>query len=394
MKKIYLDYAASTPLDYRVERAMKPFWKDHFGNPHAIHQEGVYATRAVSSARKNVAHALQVHESEIFFVGSGTEANNLAILGTHLAHVSKKGIKKPHMIISSFEHASVRVPAEYLEKNGWGITRIPVTKEGIIDIHAFKRALRNETMLVSCVYVNNEVGTIQPLKEIALTLRKFRGNKDTPFPYFHTDASQATRFLSIRPREFGVDLLTLDGQKIYGPKGVGALYKKSEAHIAPIIYGGKQESNLRPGTENVPGIVGMAEAMTLCEENRKKEWAHLVALRDFFLFELAKHFPLAEPNGNPKKSVPGIINIYFPFIIDAERLLIDLDREGVLVSLGSACGTHGSEPSYTVYAISGNKARSTKSIRISFGRETTKKDLTYVIMAFKKVLKSGSPNIV
>jgi cysteine desulfurase len=385
MQKVYLDYAAATPLDARVKKAMEPFWDKEFGNPHSIHIMGVTAKKAVEESRKNMARFLGAKEKEIVFTGGGTEANNLGVLGTAKALKEKFKLKKPHIITTSFEHPSILEPFEYLKKEGFNITYVPIQKNGVVNPAEVQKNLQKETVMVSIMCVNNEIGTIQPIREIGKVIKEFRGKHKKKYPYFHTDASQAPRFMSLNVTTLGVDLLTIDAAKIYGPKGVGALYIKNGTFIAPLAWGGGQEGLLRPGTENIPAIVGLGEAILLCGRLRGSDENKLSKLKTIFL-NFLESIPCAHINGDQKKTVSGILNVGFKGL-DGEELLIGLEGCGVLVTTSSACSVGGDDPSHVLLAIGRTKKEAKSAIRFSLGRETTKKDLEYVLKSIKKIVK-------
>ena len=388
MKKIkrttYLDYAAATPLDADVLKKMHPFFYEEFGNPYSIHTMGMRAREAILDARKKIAMVLGAKPNTIFFTSGGTESNNLAILGVARAVLNDRKIKEPNIITTQFEHSSVREPLEILKKEGFSITHIPVNKDGVLDIEFLRKNLRPETVLMSIMYVNNEIGTIQPIKEIGSIIKKWRAKNKTAYPYFHTDASQAPRYLPILVNGLGVDLLTIDGAKIYGPKGVGALYKKEGVPLSPFMWGGKQENGLRPGTENVYGIVGLGHSFSQCLKRRKKDETKLIALRKYFIYEIQKAIPCAEVNGG-KKTVSGIINIMFRGH-DGERILTAFEDRGIYVTTSSACSTGRHGVSHVLRSLGRSVLEAKSSIRFSLGRETQKEDILFTVNALKEIL--------
>ena len=307
MRKIYLDHASTTYICKEALGAMKPYFDINYGNPSSIHQQGRKAKYAILQARNKIAKILNCQPTEIFFTGSGTESCNLAILGTAGA---KKG---NHIITSQVEHSAILEPCRKLEKKGFKVTYLPVDKEGMIRMSDLKKAIRPETILVSIMYANNEIGTIQPIQEIGRLLKSVNcgaitRSKTTDLQnlkskiYFHTDACQAGGLLNLDTKKLGVDLLSLDASKIYGPKGVGSLFVREGLKIEPQILGGGQEGKLRGGTENVPGIVGMARALEIVQKNRIKEAARLRKLRDYLIKEVQKRIPKVVLNGHPQKS--------------------------------------------------------------------------------------------
>lgn len=382
MKRIYLDTAAGTPLAKKVWQRMKPFWQKNFGNPSSIHHEGVWARQQLELARKQISEILSVRSGEIFFTGSGTEANNLAILGTAYAYEAK--FNQPgHIITTMIEHHSVLEPIEYLIKKGWTVSYLPVNHEGLVDPKDLSKILNKKTALVTVGYVNNEIGVIAPLNKIAKVIRRWRMSQSLDkdcgqaYPYFHTDACQASRFLSLEPLPLGVDLLTVNASKMYGPKGIGFLYKKRGLNLQSIVFGGGQESGLRSGTENVAAIVGLAEALLISSQKRQTENEYLLKLRDFLIEQVLDQVSGSTLNGDQSKRIGANANFSFEGI-DAELLVIELDAKGVACSTGSACSNREKSQSHVLAAL-GDKRASTESVRFSLDRQTTKRQLQYLI---------------
>ena len=441
MNRIYLDYAATTPVDKEVEKAMRPYFSEHFGNPNSLHYFGQQAKKAVDESREKIAKSIGADFREVIFTGSATEANNLAIFGiakrimNNEVRIKNKEFKKttihnsssiiPRIIVSAIEHESVLETARDLEKNGVEIIYLPVDKNGIVNLKKLKEALNENTILVSIMYANNEIGVIQPIAEIANIIQNFReklGNQKfsslishLSFPIFHTDAVQAFQFLDCGVNYSGVDLMTLSAHKIYGPKGVGVLYARQIANskgqmvgdsqsaisnslLIPIITGGGQEFGLHSGTENVAGIVGFAKAIELADKNREKKYKKILELKKYFWHQLEKIFPatqinagqIADLRGKSKelKFLPNIFNVYFPGH-RAEELLIKLDLNGVAVSSGSACAAFSSKPSHVLKALGYNEKKINSSLRFSFGKFTTKGDLDTTFKIIKIVLKNN-----
>ena len=386
-KYIYMDHASTTPLDVGVAKLMHKYESVDFGNPSSIHSLGVSAKRAVEGARKSVANILNSQPKEIVFTSGGTEANNLAILGL-VKSVDKRKYK--HVITTAIEHQSILATCRALEKEGFEVTYLPVTKEGIVNPEDVKKALRPDTFLLSVMYANNEVGTVQPIAEIAKVLRRFRRDvkQDSKFPIFHTDACQAAGALSLNIAKLGVDMMTLSASKIYGPKGVGCLYVKNGIELRSIIYGGGQEKGLRSGTEHVTGIVGFTEALVLADSNKEKESVRLIKLRDYFAERILKTIPQVEINGSIKEEerLPNNLNVYIPNI-DNEQLVLELDAIGVAVSSGSACNSNEETASHVILALGYDVERSRGSVRFSLGRSTTKKDIDFVIKNLPEIIK-------
>ncbi len=410
MKKIYFDYAASTPVHPEVLHAMEPYFSDMFGNPGSLHSFGQEAIKAIGESRDTIAKAIGAKFSEIIFTGSATEANNLALRGALRAFrfellglsSDKKNLKpktynlKPRIIVSAIEHESILETARDLERDGAEIIYLPVDRRGIVDLVALKESLNERTILLSIMYANNEIGTIQPIREIAEIIADFRNKKEEKlkdknstfyilnskfYPLFHADAAQAFQFLDCDVNKLGVDLMTLSAHKIYGPKGVGAFYvrnlKPNTYNLKPIVTGGGQEFGSRSGTENVPSIVGFAEATKLLFSNSQEHGNRKIAkLRDYFWAELKKIYPKAELNSTEESSLrlPNILNIYFPDH-EAQFLLTKLDLAGVAASSGSACRSRAVETSHVIEALGHSRERAKRSIRFSFGRPTTEKEI-------------------
>ncbi len=377
MKEIYLDNAATTPCDPKVLKAMEPYWSKIYGNPSSFNDAGRKAKEALNQSRQKIARLLGAKIQEIIFTSSATEANNLAIFGTIKAMGGN--IAKPHIITTSVEHHSVLEPVKQLERENIHIAYLPVNKEGLIDLNELKKILRPETVLISVIYANNEIGSVQPIKKISKILKEARRN--SRLPYFHIDAAQAAGHLDINVNNLGVDLMTVSSHKIYGPKGVAALYVRRGIKIEPLIYGGGQEWNLRSSTETVPLILGFAKALEIT--NNKEE-----GLREYFVNGLRKAIPGIKINGpkEPKDRVPHIINTTFPGI-ENEQLLLHLDKHGIRASAGSACASKEIEPSHVLTAIGLSSQEARSSIRFSLGKQTTKSDLDYVLKILPKVVK-------
>ena len=379
-KRIYMDHAAAAPMDKRVKKAMEPYWTENFGNPNALYKEGLIARNAVETAREDIAKILGARAKEIIFTNGGTESDNLAIFGI------AKNFKSGHIITTKFEHHAVLNSCKRLEKEGFEVTYLDVGKEGVINPKDVAKVLKPETILVSIMYANNEIGTVQPIREIAKAIRDFKKKNKSNFPLFHTDACQAPGYLDLNVERLGVDLLTLNGSKIYGPKGIGLLYVKNGINLEPILYGGEQERKLRPGTENVPAIVGLAEALKIADKDREKESARLVKLRDYFIGRLIGEIPKTVLNGHAAERLPNNINVS---ILDAEgeSIVLYLDEAGVACSTGSACTSESLEPSHVILAIGKPHAYAHGAMRFSLGRSTTKKDIDYVMKVLPDIIK-------
>lgn len=373
---IYLDYAAATPLDPRVLRAMQSYLKEEFGNPSSIHQYGQRARQAIDEARKKCMEllgAFSVHE--IIFTGSGTESCNMAIFGAAFGRQDRG----KHLVISAMEHPAVLEPARYLRDNfGFELTEVLPGKDGLMRSEDIAAALREDTILVSVMTVNNEVGTIQPIRQIAKLCRD-RGI------LFHTDACQAPGFTDVNVDHLDVDLLSLNGSKIYGPKGVGLLYVREGVKITPLVHGGGQEFRMRGGTENPALIVGFAKALELVMKDSKKEAARISKLRDELLDSLLKMKGVIL-NGSRERRVENNINIHVPGI-SGETLVMRLDMQGLAASSGSACSSGKTEPSPVLLALGQSAKKASESLRLTLGRFTTEEEIKKAGKILKKALQ-------
>ncbi len=364
MDSIYIDHAATTPLATRVNEVMYEYGKTIYGNPSSVHAFGREARKYIDEARMTVAHSLGGQESEVIFTSGGTEAINSALMGVALAH--KKDGK--HLITSNQEHQATLHTMRYLETNGFKVTYIETDETGCINIEQIKRAITDETILVSIMMVNNETGVIQPIEEIGAICAE----KEI---YFHTDAVQAFGPLDINVDQLQVDLLTISAHKVNGPKGVGALYVREGTHMQSLQFGGEQERKRRAGTENVIGIVGFAEAVKDIQQNRVNDQNNIQACAEAFLHALTKQDVNYTINGDRSKSVPGIINLSFPGT-HVESMLMNLDIERIAASSGSACTAGTVEPSHVLQAMFGESSEEiTNSIRFSFGKENTPEEM-------------------
>ncbi len=387
-RRIYLDYAATTPVDRMVLRAMQPYFQKRFGNAGSLHSFGQEAVAALDAARGTVAHAIGASFREIIFTGSATEANNLAIRGV----VSGSGIARPKIIVSSIEHESVLETAKTLERShGAEVVYLPVDQQGVVDLERLRTALDERTVLISILYANNEIGTVQPITEIIKLMGDFY-SKVQRRPLFHTDASQAFQFFDCDVRSLGVDLMTLSSHKIYGPKGAGALYARGQKSLEPLIMGGGQEFGFRSGTENIPAIVGFAEAMRIAVVMRKKETRRIGELRDYLWRGIKRIYPRAKVNGvdrefpDDRRILPNMVNVYFSGH-KAQDLLTELDLRGLAVSSGSACRARATEPSYVIEALGFSRARAESSVRFSLGRPTRRGDISGALEILKRELR-------
>jgi cysteine desulfurase len=377
-RQIFLDYAAATPLNDSVLKTMMPYLTNEFYNPSAGYQSAKRVRGAINESRRFAAHWLGVKPSEIIFTAGGTEANNLAINGVMSKYPDSE------IIISSIEHESIREPA-----NQYKCNEVPVDKNGIVDVAKLTKLITDKTVLVSAVYANNEIGTIQPLREIYAVIekvRKSRLQKGNNLPiYLHSDACQAGNYLDLHVARLGVDFLTLNGGKIYGPKQSGALYIRAGIELAPLIRGGGQEQSLRSGTENVASCVGFGKALDMAQSMRVEESKRVSELRDEFVKMLQKNFPKIKINGSMKKRLPNNISATFPGV-DNERLMMQLDEAGIMCSVGSACSASSDEPSHVLKAIGLTDEQAQSTLRFTLGRQTTKVETTKVIQKLKDIL--------
>lgn len=383
MKRIYLDYAASTPVDPLVVDAMEPFWNENFGNSNALHAEGRVARKAIEDARATIAGYIGARDGEVIFTGSGTEANVLSLRGMLSALRSERTPNKTHVITTNIEHSSVLDCYKSLELEGYRVTIVPVDISGVVDASVLCSEITEDTVMVSVMHANNEIGTRQPLEEISKRIKLFQKNNKTPFPYFHTDASQAPLFDQINVNELGVDMLTVDAQKIYGPKGVGALYVRTGTPIAPLCNSGNQEKGVRPGTVNTPCVVGFAKAYELAESRRTTDVKNMMDLRDHFKNEIERAISGVVFNGDMKNRLENNLSLSIPGF-ESEYIQTALDEAGVAASTSSACLSGGEEGSYVVEALgAGNE---NESIRFTIGRETTKDEIDRVVSILKDII--------
>ena len=405
--KIYLDYAATTPVDKEVLKAMMPYFSDKFGNASSVHSFGQEAIAAMDQAREKISEFLNCNFNEIIFTGSATEANNLAIFGIarnfqfpisnfQTNPKSQSLNSKLHIISTVIEHESVLEPLKEIEKAGHEITYLKVNKDGFISVSDLEKSIKNNTVLVSVIYANNEIGTIQPVKEISKLIEKINNKRKEQRLnriYFHIDAVQAFQFLECRPDWLKVDLLTFSGHKIYGPKGVGGLFIRKTSPmglIVPIISGGGQEFGLRSGTENVASIMGLAKAVELAIKNKEARFKKIFNLRNQLLDYIIKYNKGISLNGSLENRLPNNLNIRFPDVSN-ETLLVALDQKGVAVSAGSACSARASKASYVLTAIGLTEKQAKESIRITIGKDTTEKEIkksAEIINIVYKKLKS------
>jgi cysteine desulfurase len=380
VRRVYLDHSATTPVDPRVVQAMLPYLTERFGNASSVHSFGQEARGAVDRARRSVAALIGARPNEIVFGSGGTEANNLAVRGLCEA---AEGFGH-HIITSQIEHPSVRGVCEALEKRGWEVTRLPVYDEGIVRLEDVRAALRPDTVLISVMLANNEIGTMQPITEIGQLVREARagGNRHL---WFHTDAVQAAGRVLIDVETLGCDLLSLSAHKLYAPKGVGALFVRRSVRLVGQNVGGHQERERRAGTESVPNIVAFGAAAEIARLELDQHAVHLRRLRDKFEAGVSARIDDIVFNGDPDQRLPHLSNISFRFI-EGEGLLINLDLQGVAVSTGSACSSGTLEPSPVIRAIGRNEELARGSIRFSFGKDNTEADMDYVLEVLQRAV--------
>ena len=380
-ERLYFDHAAITPIDPTVEKKMQSVTKN-FANPSSLYAEAVENKEAITAARKTIASFFNIQSDEIIFTASGTEANNLAILGVFNGY---QGKKTPHFIVSAIEHPSILEACAEVERLGGQVTYVLPEADGTIDPKKVRAALKPTTVLVSVMYANNEIGTIQSVGAIGRMVKEYREERD--YPFFHTDASQAPNYLPIHVGHLSADMVTLDAGKIYGPRSIGLLAVRRTVPLHPIIFGGGQERGLRSGTENTAAIVGFAEALMITEKMRESEGERLVELRDYLESEIKKKFPEAIIHGADAPRLPNITNVCFPGL-DAEFAVIKLDHLGILCSSASACQSNAEENfSPTVAAIPEiGETCKRSSLRFSMGRSTTKKDVDALLSALEQIV--------
>lgn len=380
-RRIYLDNSATTPIDREVVEAMLPFLTEKFGNASSIHFYGQEARAAIDKARHQVAGIINARPNEIVFTSGGTEANNLAIRG--LLEANEKYGK--HIITSEIEHSAVKEVCQDLEKRGFEVTYLPVYEDGIVKIEDIKNAIRENTVLISVMTANNEIGTIQPVEEIGRLVRveREKGRKI----WFHTDAVQAIGKIEVNVEEIGCDLLSISAHKLYAPKGVGALYVRSSVRLHSQSIGGHQERERRGGTESVPHIVAFGKACEMAKSNLQKNADHLKTLRDKFEQSIGEKITDIEFNGNRENRLPHISNISFRSI-EGEGLLINLDLQGVAVSTGSACSSGSLEPSPVIRALGRNDELARGAIRFSFGKDNSSEDVECVLDILPKAVEN------
>ena len=386
MKKyIYLDYAATTPVDKDIFEKIQSFFTDDFGNPSSVHSLGQSSLEAIEKSRKKVADFLNSNQSEIIFTSGATESNNLAIRGILSYYYAKKGknAPQPHFLASSIEHHCVLETIEELEKMDLiEATFLPVNKEGLIDMNDLKNNIKDNTLLISIMYVNNEIGTIQPIAEIGKLLKDLNKEKKNKI-LFHTDAVQAINYIDCDVKKLGVDMLSFSGHKFYGPKGSGALYIKNGTPIKRIQTGGAQEFQMRAGTQNVPAIIGLGEAVEKVQLQDKEE---IKKLRDYLIEKVLTEIPGSYLNGHPKKRSPNNANFRFDNV-EGESLLMFLDMDGICASTGSACSSGSLDPSHVLLALGLKHEQAHGSLRLTIGKHTTKEEIDFTVEKIKEAVE-------
>jgi cysteine desulfurase len=367
MKRIYLDYAATTPVHPEVVKAMLPYFSDVFGNPSSLYSYGLEARQAIEAARNKVAESIGAKNEEIVFTGGGSEADNSAIKGVADAN----GRMGNHIITSVIEHHAVLVTFKFLEKRGFKVTYLPVDKYGLVDPESVRKAITDKTILISIMHANNEIGTLQPIGEIGKIARKAK-------IYFHTDAVQTVGHIPVNVNELKVDMLSFSAHKLYGPKGVGVLYIRKGTKVTSLIHGGEQEQGRRAGTENVPGIVGLGKAIELAGLDIANETARLITLRNVLIKGILEKIEHSRLNGHPEQRLPNNVNVSVDFI-EGESTCLNLDLEGICISTGSACSSSDAEPSHVLLAIGLSHEQARSSLRFTMGRLTTAEDIERVL---------------
>ena len=372
--KVYLDNNATTKVDEEVVKAMMPYFSDYYGNPFSLHLFGNETGLAVTEARQTIADILKAKPSEIIFTASGSEADNLAIRGIAKAYKHRG----KHIITSTIEHPAVKNTFIDLMEDGFEVTMVPVDENGVMILDEFKKALREDTILVSVMHANNEVGSFQPVEEIGKITKERK-------IIFHVDAVQTMGKVEIYPEKMGIDLLSFSGHKFHAPKGIGVLYKRDGIRFAKVITGGNQEGKRRPGTSNVPYIVGLAKALKMATENMKEEWVREETLRNYFEDEVSKRIPEIKINGKGARRLPGTSSITFKYL-EGESMLLNLSLKGIAVSSGSACSSDSLQPSHVLLAMGIPAEYAHGTLRFSLSKYTTKEEIDYTIEALVEII--------
>ncbi len=374
MKRIYLDYAATTPTHPEVVKAMLPYFTDLFGNPSSIYSCGQEAKGAIEEARVKIADLIGARDEEIIFTSGGTEADNAALKGVAFSNENKRN----HIITSSIEHHAVTETCQFLERRGYRITYLSVDAYGLVDPDDVRKAISNETILISVMYANNEVGTIEPIAEIGKIAREAG-------IYFHTDAVQTVGHIPVDVNKLGVDLLSISAHKLYGPKGVGALYIRKGTKLLPFMHGGEQERGRRASTENVPGIVGFGCAAELAQQEMGEEAGQLTYLRDQLTNGILERIDHTRLNGHPLQRLPNNVNISVDFV-EGESILLNLDLEGICASTGSACSSSSGESSHVLLAMGLPPEQVHSSLRFTLGKWTTEEEIERVLKVLPQIV--------
>lgn len=372
--RVYLDNNATTKVDEKVLEAMLPYFSEHYGNPFSLHLFGSETGKAVAESRKKIADILRAKPSEIIFTASGSESDNLAIRGIARAYKHRG----KHIITSSIEHPAVKDTFVDLMEDGFEISVIPVDENGVLNLEEFKKALREDTILVSVMHANNEVGSFQPIEEIAKITKERK-------IIFHVDAVQSVGKIEIHPEKMGIDLLAFSGHKFYAPKGVAVLYKRDGVRLGKVITGGNQEGKRRPGTSNTPYIVGIATALEMAVENMKDEWQREEELRNYFEDEVLKRIPDIKVNAKSVKRLPGTSSITFNYL-EGESILLSLSMKGIAVSSGSACSSDSLQPSHVLLAMGIPAECAHGTIRFSLGKYNTKEEIDYTVECLVEII--------
>ncbi len=380
MKKVYLDYSATSPVREEVLYAMQPYFNEKYGNPSSLHAFGQEAKAALNEARQHIASLIGAKQDEIIFTSGGSEANNTALFGI------LRACNKKHLIVSQIEHPSILGACKYLEKTGYRVTYLPVDQNGLVDLKALRESICQDTALVSIMHANNEIGTIEPIEEASSVIKESEKSLGCRI-YFHTDAVQTAGLIPVDVERMGIDLLSLSAHKIYGPKGVGALFVRSKTLLVPLIFGGEQEYRRRGSTENLPGIVGFGRACELAKAEMNFLPNRIKELRDRLQSKLLNAIDEIMINGHLERRLPNNLNVSIKYI-EGESMLIHLDLSGIAASTGSACSSGSLEPSHVMLAIGRPHELAHGSIRFTLGKESTIEDVDYVAQIFPKIVHS------
>ena len=382
MKRIYLDYAATTPTHPDVVKAMLPYFTESFGNPSSIYSYGQEAKGAIEEAREKVAALIGAREDEIVFTSGGTESDNFAIKGAVFAQKEKRN----HIISSVIEHHAILETCHFLERRGFEVTYLPVDEYGLVDPEELKKTITDQTVIVSVMHANNEIGTIEPITELATITREAGA-------YFHTDAVQTVGHIPVNVDELGVDMLSMSGHKLYGPKGIGVLYIRKGTRLVPFMHGGGQERNRRGSTENVPAIVGLGKAAEIALKEMPEEGPRLSILRNCLIKRIMEQIPDTRLNGHPQKRLPNNVNVSISYV-EGESMLLNLDLESICASTGSACSSSSLEASHVLLALGLTHEYAHSSLRFTMGKWTTEQDVDHVMETLLQIvakLRAMSP---